>query len=217
MVPDAREHVEELAVLAPDEAGAVGGEQREAGALRPCPEPVVLGLLAAVQVTLELGEDVEAAVDADQPVEDAARAVDIAAGEAPGYRSLPAAGETHEAGRVLGEIVERCRSLALRRAHLDPGDEPAEVLVPLAVLGEERELTAVVERHLGAHQRGEAEARARAVEPRRAEHAVAIHEGDGALIEPGGLLGEGLRQGRRLEEAEGAPGVELDEHRSPQS
>ena len=217
MVPDAREHVEEMPVLAADEPRGVGGEQREAVALCLRPEPVVPGLLAAVEMALELGVDVEAAVDADQPVEKGARPVDVAAGEAPGHRPLLAAGETDEAAGVLGEVAEGRRPLALGRAHLDPGDEPAEVLVPLAILGEERELAAVVERHLGAHQRGEAEAGARAVEPRRAEHAVAIDQRDGALIEPRGLLGEGLGERGRLEKAEGTASVELHVHGSAQS
>ena len=86
-------------------------------------------------------------------------------------------------------------------------------MVSLLIFDEERELTAVRQRHLGADERREAEPGGGAVQPRRAVDAVLIHERDGGLLEPGGLLGKVLRQRRRLEEAEGAPSMQLDVHR----
>ncbi len=60
------------------------------------------------------------------------------------------------------------------RAHLDAGDQPAEVPVALAVLDEQRQAAARRERHLGADQRGDAEPRARAVEAGRPVEAVPV-------------------------------------------
>jgi hypothetical protein len=96
-------------------------------------------------MALQLDVDIEAAADSHQALEIAPRH-HVTAG-----RCLrpTAPGEADEPRRVLGEIVEGGRALALGRAHLDAGQEPAEVPVPLAVLDQEREPTAAVERHLG--------------------------------------------------------------------
>ena len=163
-------------------------------------------------MALQLDVDVEAAVDGHQPLEEIARALRVPPGQARRHRAPGAAREADQPRRVLDEIVEGGRALALGRAHLDAGQEPAEVLVPLAVLDQEREPTAVVERHLGADDGLEAEARARAVELGRAVEAVGVDERHGGLLELRRPLGQGLRQGRRLEKAEGAPGVQLDVH-----
>jgi hypothetical protein len=195
VLPDARQYIEQRPVLAGDEPGRIGGDERQAEAGRPRAQPVVLRLLGAGQMALQLDVDVEAAVDGDQALEEIAGALHVTPGQARRHRAPGAAREADQPRRVLDEIVEGGCALALRCAHLDAGQEPTEVLVSLAVLDQEREPTAAVERHLGADDGLEAEARARAVELGRAVEAVGVDERHGGLLELRRPLGQGLRQG----------------------
>ena len=106
-------------------------------------------------MALQLGEDVEAAVD--RPTRrsssraPAGAPVALERGAPPGPRPPPVR-QTRPA-RELGEIVEGGGALALRRAHLDAGQEAAEVLVALAILHQQRQPAAVGQRDLRADER----------------------------------------------------------------
>src|SRR4029079_17239447 len=99
----------------------------------------------------------------------------------------------------------------VRASYRAESEETGELWFARASLHQERQPAAVVEGDLRTHPRGDAEPGARAVEPRRAEDAVGVQQRDGGLAERGGPLGQRLRQGGGLEEAEGALGVQLDE------
>ena len=81
-----------------------------------CAQPIVARLLRAREVALELGVHVEAPEDVDEPIEQRPRALRP---RRRGGATVPgAAREADESAGVLGEIVERRRACALRRAHL---------------------------------------------------------------------------------------------------
>ena len=93
-------------------------------------------------------------------------------------RAPDAARQADEAAHVLVEIVPAGGAFALGRAHLDPGQQTAEILIALAILHEERQPAAVAHADLRADERRDAEARAGAVEARRTVDAVGVHESD---------------------------------------
>src|SRR5262249_22178444 len=177
-------------------------------------EPFIARLLAAVQMTLELHVHVEAPVDGDEPLDEVVRRLNAGSSKARRHRPSRAAGQADEPSGMLGEIIEAGRALSFRSAHLDAGQELAEIAVALLILDEERKSTTRLECHLGANERRQPETRAGAVETWRAVHAVRVHERDGRLLEPCRLVGDVLRQRRGVEEAEGAASVKLDEHGS---
>ena len=212
VLADAREHVEQRAVPARDQLGLVGGERGQAQPRGLAAQPLVARLLRAAQVALQLREDVGAAVDADEPLEALAPGIRARARQRGRHRTAAPAGQADEAARELGQLLERGGAFPLRRAHLHAGQQAAEVLIPLAIFHQQRQPAAVGQRDLRAHQRREAEPVAGAIEPGRAVDAVGVQQRDGGLLEPRRALGQRFGQRRRLEKAEGTPGMQLDEH-----
>src|SRR4030095_1542506 len=70
VLADAREHVEQRTIAARDEPRLVGGERSHAQPLGLLAQPLVARFLPAAQVTLQLREDVVAAVDRDETLEE---------------------------------------------------------------------------------------------------------------------------------------------------
>src|SRR2546427_8377010 len=93
-------------------------------------------LLLALEMALDLHVAVRPPEHRDESREDATCAFHVAGGKPQRERPARAAGETHEAGGVWGEIVERRRRRALGSAELHPCDQAAEVLITLAILHE---------------------------------------------------------------------------------
>ena len=124
MLADAGEHVVQRPLGLAGEAHAVGGDDRHPERLGQRDQHLVVPGLVALQVALHLDVDLLAAEDADQPVEQPADAVPIAAQQRP-------AGQRDQPADVAVEILERERALPFRRAQLHRGDQPAEVAVAL--------------------------------------------------------------------------------------
>ncbi len=209
-VPYAGQGVQQWPLGALGHEGSIAGEERELPMPRFRAQPFVLGLALPAEIALELGEDVEAAEEAGEPVESGSGGLVAVAFEAMRHGPLRAARQAHEATHVLLEIVPARRAFALGRAHLDPGQEATEISIALAILDEEGQPAPVPHADLRADERRDAEARAGTVEARRAVDAVGVHESERALPESGRALGQHLGQGGGLEKAEGALGVELD-------
>jgi hypothetical protein len=74
--------------------------------------------LAAVQMALQLHVHVEAAVDGDEPLDEAVRSRNAGAGDARRDRPSRAAGQADQSCRMLGQIIEAGRALPFGSAHL---------------------------------------------------------------------------------------------------
>ena len=125
-VMDAREDVEQRAILRCREPHAARGDDGDV--IRPgkIDERVVVRFLVTQQVPLQLHVDVRTPEDAHQPIEQTAHAVSPCAQHlAPRKRD--------EARRVALELLERQRPFAFRCPQLHARDEAAQVAV--AVLG----------------------------------------------------------------------------------
>jgi len=136
----------------------------------------------------------------DEPRQDATCALHVAGGEPQRERPARAAGETHEAGGVRGEVVERRRRRALGRAELHSCDQAAEVLIALAILHEQRQARAIGKRDLAAHDRLHARVEGRASEAGRAVHPVPVHQCHGGHLQACCRSCEGLGQLGAFEE-----------------
>ena len=171
--------------------------------------------LRAVEVALDFHEDVGAAEDAHETIEDAPRTVAIPCAHARRQRATRTAGETHESRRRGFEILERDRRLALRRTELGPRDQPTEVLPALAILDEHRQPRAARERQLAAHQGSDARVHSRTVKPRRAIHTVAIDQRERRHATPRRLRHECFRMIRALEKRKRRLRMQLHKHHAP--
>jgi adenylate kinase len=111
----------------------------------------------------------------------------VAALDAPAHRSLArAARQAHEPAGVALHVLERDGRLRrglrsagrapLARAAVRLGDQPAEVVVAGGALAQEREVVAVVERHLGARDRLDPERLGGLRELHRPVYAVVVGE-----------------------------------------
>ena len=91
---------------------------------RQLDERLVVRVFVAPAVALQLDEQLLAAEQADQTVDEAADAVPMPA-------ERRAAGQRDQPADVAVQILERQRALAFRRAHLHARDQPAEVAISL--------------------------------------------------------------------------------------
>ena len=126
LVVNAREDVEQRALLRPREADAAGRQDGHAKRGRQLDERLVVRVFAAPAVALQLDEQLPAAEQADQAVHQAADAVPIPA-------ERHAAGQRDQSADVAVQILECQRALAFRRAHFHARDQPAQVAI--SVLG----------------------------------------------------------------------------------
>src|SRR5207244_5502664 len=121
------------------------GDEREPRRARERHEALDHPLLLTLEMALDLHIAIRLTEDRDESLQDAARARHIAGVEPQRERPTRAAGETHEAGAVRGELVERHRRRALGGAELHPRDQVAAVLGALPFLTEQRKPRAVGE------------------------------------------------------------------------
>src|SRR3989449_1501173 len=112
------------------------GDERDMRRARERHEALDHPLLLALEMALDLHVAARPAEDRDESLQGAARARHIAGVEPQRERPVRAAGETHEAGGVRGELGERHRRRALGGAELHPRDQVAEVLIALPILHE---------------------------------------------------------------------------------
>jgi hypothetical protein len=130
-------------------------------------------------------------------------------------------GQRNQTARALLELIERQRSLPLRRAQLHLRHQPAQVAVPLGGFHEHRQAVErargrvrplSIERQLGADNRPHACTQRGTMEARCAVDAVSIEQRERGITVPRRLVDERFRERRRFEKAEGGGGVELDVH-----
>ena len=212
MVPQAGEHVQHLALGGRGVSDAVGGEEGETQAARDLGHRLVARLLDGVVVPLQLGVDVLAAEDADEPLRFLPRLAGPAPHERLGQGAVVAAGQADEPLGVLGHLFGGGRPLALLRPQLVEADEAAEALVAGPVAGEQRPAPGALHRDLGPDVGPDPELLGRLVEARGAVDAVAVDERQRPHAVVGADLGHLLGQRGALEEAEGGAGVQLDVH-----
>jgi hypothetical protein len=182
-------------------------------------------LLVAPEVTLELDRHVRAPEQTRDPIDQAAHA--MAAG-----RQRLASHDRNQAAGVAGELVERERAFALGRSELHPRQQPAEVLIALPGVDQDRQAPPAFARlrcssfgglrpfircghgQFASDDGLDAGGTGGLMEARRAVHAVAIHERERGISQRRRALDERLGQRSRLEEAERGGGVELGVHQS---
>jgi len=105
-LPDAGEHVEDLALELCSHADAVGGEQRKVELASQRDRGLIAGLLFANAVALQLDIDVLWPEGLDEPREYLAAPVHAAALQGCGERTFIAAGHADQAFRVLLNVAE---------------------------------------------------------------------------------------------------------------
>ena len=132
VVVNAREDVEQRTPIRRREADAAGRQDRHAKRRRQFDERLVVRVFAAPAVALQLDEQVPAAEQADQAIDQAADAVPISA-------ERGAAGQRDEPADMAVQILERQRAFAFWRAHLHARDQPAEVAIALLRFAEDGE------------------------------------------------------------------------------
>ena len=166
---------------------------------------------------LKLHVDVADAVDANEAPRSRLGITQPAGGDETGYVAVAgAAGQAHQAGCVRREVggVERGRhGPPVRRwpgGGVGEGDEPAQVRVADAGLGQQGQVGAVGEGELRAGDRAYPRLLRRVGERERPAEAVMVGEGDRRVPVGGGLLGELLRGRCPVEEAERRVRVQLD-------
>jgi len=139
-VPDAGEHVEDLALELGRHADAVGREQWKVELAGERNRSLVAGLLFADAMPLQLDVDVLRAEGPDQTRECLPTFVHAAALESRGERTFVAAGHTNETFRVLFDLAEGSDAVALTQlGQLVPGDEHGEIAVAALRLAKKRE------------------------------------------------------------------------------
>ena len=136
----------------------------------------------------------------------------LPAGRARAPASVSTPGRATSPSTSPSSIPRSEASLPLRDAGLHPRDQPAEVAVAPLRLDEERQRPPAVQAQRGADDRPQARGAGGLEEARGARDAVAVHQGDGGVAEPGGPLHEVLGKRRGPQEGEGRGGVELDGH-----
>ena len=189
-----------------DVAGGDGRQARRLG------EPVQIAGERPVPAgagALKLDVDVAGAVDANEAPGSRLGIAQPAGGDEAGYVAVAgAAGQAHQAGRVRREVsgVERGgHGPPVRRrpgGGVGEGDEPAQVRVADAGLGQQGQVGAVGEGELRAGDRAHPRLLRRMGERERPAEPVMIGEGDRRVPVRGGLLGELLRRRCPVEEAE---------------
>ena len=225
--PHRGEDVEDGPLLGGRVADTVGRDDREPPVAREDDEAPRQQLALARQVALELDVDPVPAEEPGEPVEERARPSPVAAEDGRGERPVDAAGQADKPGGRPLEVPEGGSGLALRRSCLDAREEPAERPVPRARLDEQgeparrcalparpgaphRRSGVFLHRQRRADQRPETQRPRRLVEAHDPVDSVHVTEAERLVAEASSLLGESLGRRRALEEAEGAPGSQLD-------
>src|SRR5947208_11506952 len=134
LLADAREDVGERTALRAREERLVGGDERHAGSPAQRHQRLKHRLLLAEEVSLDLDEAARAPKDCHEAVQARPGALAVAGGEPPRERTASSPGETHESSGVRLEVVERGRGGALGGTELHSCDQPAGVLISLAIL-----------------------------------------------------------------------------------
>ena len=192
---DAGERVVERLELRRGVADPAAGDHSQAAGARGVESAAVLALLGRIEVALHLGVDRLGAQRAGRG--------DQLVGRAGGQRDEPAA--------EVRELHERHPALALLAAVVAQGEQPAEVLVALAVLAQERQGAGPLDFQLGPDERAHAGVARRRMEARRAVDAAHVGQPEDRVPCLGGRGGEVLGKRGSVQEAEGAARVQLDE------
>jgi hypothetical protein len=182
-----------------------GGHRRQAQPLGQLGEPAVARAVVAVERALELDAQSVGAEDPPQPLE-ARLVVDALA---------RAAAQADEPGGVLLERRERHdgRRLALVAVvHVRGRDDPAEVAPARRVLDQQRDVAAVLERHLRPVDRLQPEAGGGLRELHRAAQAVVVGERERLVPQLHGRPHQLVGERSPVEEGEGGVGMELNVH-----
>ena len=182
-----------------------GRHRRQPEALGQLGEAAVARAVVAVEGALELHAQVVGAEDPPQPRQ--ARLVMDALARA--------AAQADEPGGVLLERRERDdrRRVALVAVVCVRGrDDPAEVAPAGRVLDQQRDVAAVLQRHLRPVDRVQPEARGGLRELHRAAQAVVVGERERLVAERGRRPHQLVRERGPVEEGIGGVGMELSEH-----
>jgi hypothetical protein len=201
--PDAREHVEQRAILRDGMPHVVRRDDRHAMRVGQIGEPPCRPRTGAVAMMVHVdGEAIRE--DAAQPVEPRRR------GRRIDEWAVVAAGETEETRGMLLDLVPRDAPLAFLAAERARGQEPAEIRVPGAALDQHVQRTHALDDDVRAHDRAHAGLLRRLEEARRTGEPVAVRERDRVVPERRGARDEVLGQRRAVEEGERAPTAQLD-------
>ena len=201
---DAGERVVERLSLRGGVVDAAACDERDAPGVPGVDAAAVLALLARVEVALHFGVEASGAQRRGQRDELRGRA----------------GGDRDEAVAEVCQLLERNPALALLAALVAEREQPAEVLVALPVLAEERERAGAFDVQLGADDGPEPCLLRGLVKARRAVEAAHVGEAEGRVSRFGGGGGEVLGQGRGAQEGERRAGMQLDvvaSHRPPRS
>ena len=138
---DSGEGVENLALLGPRIAHAVGREDGQAERVRDLDHCLVARFFFAQKMSLKLDINIVATEDRYQALDGAARFFHPAIGERGGERTVVASGQADQPGSMLAQIVfasgDHFRRRVLGAAHLHARDQPAKVLVAGAGLDQQ--------------------------------------------------------------------------------
>ncbi len=210
---------EDVEHFAPDRCrmtNAVGGDQGKLHAAREIQRRLVAGFFVAIEVALQLDEDVAAAEDTREAIHGFRS---VAVFESKRERTFVAAGKTNQAAGELGKIVERGGRLfaGLRNlrsgAQLHACDEAAEILIALAGFHEEGVTAAILRGDFGADMRANRGLLRSHVKSRRTVEAIdvgqrhrwaAMRRGDRSIV---------LRNTGAAQKTEGGAGMQLDVRR----
>ena len=197
-----------------------GAHERQARVARQRRERRVDGRLDVDAAVLELDVDVVAAEDLDEPVDLAARAALVAVHERLADATGQAAGERDDALGVGRELLEVDPGAVPVAVEVAGGDEPDEVVVALAGLGEERQVAAALllrtggvvvdDVHLASQHRADTGLGRGPGELDRTGHRPVVGEADRGHAEVGGAGHERLDAARPVEDGVLAVDVEMD-------
>ena len=190
-VADAGEHVEQFALRGSRVGHSVSGHQRNAEPPRAFDNHPVARFFLAVVMALDLGVDVAASEDIEQPLAGMARDAD-------------------QAAREFGELVERGRAFAFFGAQLHAGNQAAEVLIAFAGFSKQGIGGAVDAIDFRADMRADPRFLRGHVEARSAVDAVAVHQRHGRHAEFRARAGQFLGHGSAFQKAEAGARVKFD-------
>ena len=137
---DRRERIKQLAFIRIRVTDPIGRKQRKFHRSRQVDHGVIASFLISMKVTLQFGVDAFCTENPDELFESRAN-----------RRAFT--GEAHQAFRILAQFFLRCRGFTLGRAQLHGSDQAAQVLIPGAILDQQRIMIAIGSGDLGADVR----------------------------------------------------------------
>ena len=235
-----RQHIEQRPIRWLGEPDAIGGHDSDVEGMRQLGQRYIVGFLISKEMPLQLDEDLIAAEQAHEAIEQAAHPV-----AARVEQRTP--GQRHQPGRESFELLERESTLPLWRPHLHAGDEAAQVAIALGRGDQHRQSpcrtmlrgaqcavrSAVgrgfspgvkvrgcevrrrwVDRQLRADKRPQPGALRRLVKSWRAVHTISIEQRQRRISKRSRTLDERFRQRGTLQKTERRRRVKLDVHRN---